>query len=70
MKHVPSYISAAVLGLIPPLQSQEMPSAGGAPPLPPPTLNETPPEEGNESEQAQDIDSVRRSNFILSKMNY
>ena len=68
MKHVPSHISAAVLGLILPLQSQEMPPAGSALPLPPPTLNETTPEEGNESEQAQDIETVRRSNFILSKI--
>ena len=31
-------------------------------------LSETSPEEGNESEQAQDIETVRRSNFILSKI--
>ena len=68
MKHVPSYISVAVLGLILPLQSQEMPPAGSALPFPPPMLNETSPKEGNESEQAQDIETVRRSNFILSKI--
>lgn len=68
MKNVPSYISAAVLGLIFPLQSQEMPPAGSGLPLPPPTPNETTTEEGDESEQAQDIDMVRRSNFILSKI--
>ncbi|MBP84052.1 MAG: hypothetical protein CMO61_09435 [Verrucomicrobiales bacterium] len=68
MKHLSLSIFAAVLGITFPATSQEPPANLGENLAPPTVPNDVSAEESVELEESQEIEAIRRSNFVLSKI--